>query len=155
MASCKQLLFDLNFAHAIPNIRKRLLENQLLTNVQVAEDSDKERNPLYNLAEETNENGRDLQLLESTDKHTKPEPTNCQPNTRYSCGGLDWVLPEDCKMEDAIIVWIGHESPALTNIMLTFNACTVGILFDVFYCLHVFMLFRYVGCVDIHKLGIW
>ena len=102
-----------------------------------------------------NENGRDLQLLESTDKHTKPEPTNCQPNTRYSCGGLDWVLPEDCKMEDAIIVWIGHESPALTNIMLTFNACTVGILFDVFYCLHVFMLFRYVGCVDIHKLGIW
>jgi hypothetical protein len=35
-------------------------------------------------------------------------------------------------MDDVVIIWIGHENPALTNIMLSFNACTVGILFGIF-----------------------
>eukprot|EP01018_Ginkgo_biloba_P015439 Gb_13963 [translate_table: standard] len=44
----------------------------------------------------------------------------------YHLGGLKWVLPEHHNMEDYLLVWIGQEGPALTNVMLTYNACGVA-----------------------------
>jgi hypothetical protein len=103
-----------------------------MTNVHVVDVPDKERNPLDKLLDETNEAGRDLHQLELAQEHENLKENKGQPYTRYSCGGFSWVLPDDCKMDDVVIIWIGHENPALTNIMLSFNSCTVGILFGVF-----------------------
>ncbi|KAJ7260523.1 hypothetical protein O6H91_Y407500 [Diphasiastrum complanatum] len=58
-----------------------------------------------------------------------------QVNTAYSIsqlnndvhliGGLKWKISNNLKMEDYLIVWIGQESPAITNFILVYNACIV------------------------------
>ncbi|KAF6169706.1 hypothetical protein GIB67_004098 [Kingdonia uniflora] len=41
--------------------------------------------------------------------------------TNYNIGGLRWNLPEDHKMEDYLLFWIGSDNPAFANVLLTFN----------------------------------
>lgn len=50
---------------------------------------------------------------------------NAEETNRYSLGGLRWTIPAHSTMEDTLIVWLGPEGPALTNIMLTYNATAV------------------------------
>lgn len=47
-------------------------------------------------------------------------------SSEYRLGGLKWVLPGHQKMEDYMLVWIGQEGPAFSNVMLTYNACGVA-----------------------------
>lgn len=44
----------------------------------------------------------------------------------YSTGGLEWNLPEDCKVEDYLLFWIGSDNAAFANVVLTFNGCDIG-----------------------------
>lgn len=46
-------------------------------------------------------------------------------SSEYRLGGLKWVLHGHQKMEDYMLGWIGEESPAFSNVMLTYNACGV------------------------------
>ena len=49
-------------------------------------------------------------------------------SSKYRLGGLKWVLPGYQKMEDYMVVWIGQEGLAFSNVMLTYNACGAGII---------------------------
>ncbi|KAH7282684.1 hypothetical protein KP509_35G043700 [Ceratopteris richardii] len=62
-----------------------------------------------------------------TDFNTYSCRSETQSTESFSFGGISWTLPQGCKMEDVEIVWLGDEGPALTNIMLTFNASTITI----------------------------
>lgn len=46
--------------------------------------------------------------------------------TRYHIGGLFWDLPRERRMEDYSLFWIGAESSAFANVVLTFNSCEIG-----------------------------
>ncbi|CAH2063523.1 unnamed protein product [Thlaspi arvense] len=43
----------------------------------------------------------------------------------YKLGGLTWDLPEGNKIEDYLLFWIGTESSAFANVVLTFNGCDI------------------------------
>ncbi|CAM8920502.1 unnamed protein product [Rhodiola kirilowii] len=43
--------------------------------------------------------------------------------SRYSLGGLVWTLPRGQTMEDYLLFWIGSDSPAFANAVMTFNGC--------------------------------
>lgn len=46
--------------------------------------------------------------------------------TRHHIGSLFWDLPRERRMEDCSIFWIGSESSAFANVVLTFNGCEIG-----------------------------
>lgn len=137
------VLFDLEYAHAIPNIKRKVLENQsqcvgdsLI--MLVADVPDREMYPDTHADDSsgdtmgvgTNCNHNEQKQLEPpAQRKGKPKEYSELSNTSYCFGGLNWRLPRDCKMEDVVLVWIGQEGPALTNIMLTFNASPV-VLYD-------------------------
>ncbi|KAG7566427.1 Diphthamide synthesis DPH1/DPH2 [Arabidopsis suecica] len=43
----------------------------------------------------------------------------------YRLGGLTWDLPEGSKIEDYLLFWIGSDSSAFANVVLTFNGCDI------------------------------
>lgn len=45
---------------------------------------------------------------------------------KFRLGGLSWILPEDRKMEDYLLFWIGSDNSAFANIVLTYNSCNIG-----------------------------
>lgn len=45
--------------------------------------------------------------------------------TRFSIGGLTWMLPKGKKMEEYLILWVGSDNSAFANVVLTFNGCEI------------------------------
>lgn len=45
---------------------------------------------------------------------------------RYKIGGLTWNIPDDCKIDDYALFWIGSDGSAFANVVLTFNGCEIG-----------------------------
>lgn len=129
------VVFDLEYAHAIPDIESKLLESQLecagdSLNISFADLPLRETYPTTyagGSSDDTVTVGTKEQVL------SEPVLQRCesgeQLSTIFNFGGLSWTLPTECKMEDIVLVWIGQEGPALTNIMLTFNASIV-VLYD-------------------------
>ncbi|CAH8269180.1 unnamed protein product [Arabidopsis lyrata] len=48
-----------------------------------------------------------------------------EPIMSYRLGGLTWDLPEGSKIEDYLLFWIGSDSSAFANVVLTFNGCDI------------------------------
>ncbi|CAN6448785.1 unnamed protein product [Victoria cruziana] len=44
---------------------------------------------------------------------------------RFCLGGLIWEVPEDCKLEDCVLLWVGADDAAFSNVVLTFNSCEI------------------------------
>eukprot|EP00250_Pteridium_aquilinum_P003208 c13526_g1_i1 orf=545-2107(-) len=128
------VLFDLEYTHAMPDIGRRLLESQLecggdSLNVSLADVPIREMYPANHAVDSLGGAGRVGTKEQESEPNGNPSEAGEQSSTRFTFGGLTWTLPIDCKMEDTLLVWIGQEGPALTNIMLTFNASTV-VLYD-------------------------
>jgi diphthamide biosynthesis protein 2 len=52
----------------------------------------------------------------------------CSSSTqKYSLAGMTWNISVEEKMEDYFIFWIGQDSSAFANIVLTFNKCEIGV----------------------------
>ncbi|EYU30525.1 hypothetical protein MIMGU_mgv1a005439mg [Erythranthe guttata] len=106
------VLFGLEYAHAIPEIKKNLAYS-VSTIVGSASMSS-------------------LLFADVICSFISPSET-CQPASQvgpvdsqnYSIGGLTWRLPEGRKMEDYSLFWIGSDNPAFSNVVLTFNSCEI------------------------------
>ncbi|KAI5062127.1 hypothetical protein GOP47_0022666 [Adiantum capillus-veneris] len=130
------VVFDLKYVHAIQHIVKKIVESQLQcgrdgAKIVFADVPERETYPVALTSGPTVGAGKvDSKKQESdadNQKSRSPSTSTIQSCTRFSLGGLSWTLPEGSKMEDIELVWIGQECPALTNVMLTFNASTVSL----------------------------
>lgn len=73
-------------------------------------------------------NGGDKENTSKSEKYSKV-------GTRYGLGGLKWSIPMDHKIDDYLLVWIGSEDSAFSNVVLTFNSCEIG---EISFCLSSF-----------------
>ncbi|CAL5417751.1 unnamed protein product [Camellia sinensis] len=45
--------------------------------------------------------------------------------TLHSIGGLSWNLPEERRIENCLLCWVGADNAAFANVVLTFNGCEI------------------------------
>ncbi|KAF7131843.1 hypothetical protein RHSIM_Rhsim09G0010700 [Rhododendron simsii] len=46
-------------------------------------------------------------------------------DTRYSIGGLSWILAEGHTIQEYLLYWVGADNAAFANAVLTFNGCEI------------------------------
>lgn len=121
----EQVLFGLEYTHAMPEIKKELASNAAnicgstsMLEFLCADASCSALSPSGALTSEDQVGSADSKdangcLVEETSRN-------------FNIGGLRWRLPQGQKMEDYSIIWIGPDNTALGNIGLTFNGCEIG-----------------------------
>lgn len=129
---CIQLLFGLEYAHALQDIRTRIADNLLsdtsFSSICCAEVACSTMDPSLDEIRKEHlwpnhglfTNG-DSKMIPKSNQCTKMEPTG-----RYNLGGLTWNMPSGQQMEDCLLFWIGSDDAAFANVVLTFNNCDVG-----------------------------
>ncbi|KAF8110745.1 hypothetical protein N665_0079s0060 [Sinapis alba] len=108
------ILYGLEYAHVIPCIQQELglskTESQL--KFSVANVSCSFISPSKDPRESM--------------EHPVPSGEDSLSSSRnYRLGGLTWDLPEGSKIEDYLLFWMGSDSSAFANVVLTFNGCDV------------------------------
>ncbi|KAL0301440.1 UNVERIFIED_CONTAM: hypothetical protein Sradi_6420800, partial [Sesamum radiatum] len=111
-----QVLFGLEYAHAIPEIENLLACHAPSVcggGISMSEHLYADVSCSVMIPSETciRAVGNEC-LTEETSQH-------------YKVGGLSWTLPQGRKMEDYLLFWIGLENPAFANVVLTFNSCEI------------------------------
>jgi diphthamide biosynthesis protein 2 len=120
-----QVLFGLEYAHSIQQIRKVLLESSTSCKSDLKSE--------FHFADVPSPYmfpSKDIKKLSGIQE----EACGCGNNsssdgpsgTIYNIGGLTWKLPEGQSMEDYSLIWIGQDNSAFANVVLTFNACDIG-----------------------------
>lgn len=56
------------------------------------------------------------------------EDGDAEVHKSYSIGGLTWSLPHDQQIENYLLFWIGPDNSAFANVVLTYNACEIGMV---------------------------
>lgn len=116
-----QVLYGLEYAHAIPHIREALKE---------ASCSDVSGPLEINYANVMStviypaENHKSVNELAGG--CTADDISSAVAGTRYAIGGLIWNIPDGHKMEDYVLFWIGSDNSAFANVVLTFNSSEIG-----------------------------
>ncbi|CAF2048621.1 unnamed protein product [Brassica napus] len=108
------ILYGLEYAHVIPSIQEELglskPESQLKFSVA---------NVLCSFISPSKDPRESME-------HPVPSGEDSLSSSRsYRLGGLTWDLPEGSKIEDYLLFWIGSDSSAFANVVLTFNGCDV------------------------------
>ncbi|WJX16458.1 hypothetical protein P8452_06479 [Trifolium repens] len=118
------VLFGLEYAHSIQQIRKALLESSTSCKSDLKSE--------FHFADVPSPYmfpSKDIKKLSGIQE----EACGCGNNsssdgpsgTIYNIGGLTWKLPEGQSMEDYSLIWIGQDNSAFANVVLTFNACDI------------------------------
>ncbi|XP_010524170.1 PREDICTED: diphthamide biosynthesis protein 2 isoform X2 [Tarenaya hassleriana] len=107
------VLYGLEYAHAIQNIREELVEA-----------SESRPQSRFHFADVT------CLFISPSKEHSGPSSEHADNDdsgttTKYTLGGLTWDLSKGDKMEDCLIFWIGSENSAFANAVLTFNGCDI------------------------------
>lgn len=120
-----QVLFGLEYAHAIPEIKKRVASNASsicgstsMLEVLYADVCCSVFRP--------SETCRSADQLGFTGSQVVNECPAEETSQNYNIAGLSWRLPQGQKMEDYLLFWIGLDNPAFANVVLTFNSCEIG-----------------------------
>lgn len=108
------ILYGLEYAHVIPSIQEELglskPESQLKFSVA---------DVLCSFISPSKDPRESME-------HPVPSGEDSLSSSRnYRLGGLTWDLPEGSKIEDYLLFWIGSDSSAFANVVLTFNGCDV------------------------------
>ncbi|XP_019093205.1 PREDICTED: diphthamide biosynthesis protein 2-like [Camelina sativa] len=108
------ILYGLEYAHMIPHIREELglsktESHQLKFSVA---------NVLCSFISQSKDPRESME-------HPRPYSDSLSSSRNYSLGGLTWDLPEGSKIEDYLLFWIGSDSSAFANVVLTFNGCDI------------------------------
>lgn len=118
------VLYGLEYAHSIQQVRKALLESSTFCTTDPKSEvhfadvpspymfPSKDTKKLNDLHEETCGCGDN-------------SSSDGASGAAYSIGGLTWKLLEGQSMEDYSLFWIGHDNSAFANVVLTFNACEI------------------------------
>lgn len=119
-----QILFGLEYAHAIPDIKEALITKisklcGMTSRLELycADAACSIMDPSENIKTSCGHLGL-------VGNHNE-DSTNAV-GARYSIGGLTWSLPEGHRIEDYLLCWIGAYNSAFTNVVLTFNGCEIG-----------------------------
>lgn len=120
-----QVLFGLEYAHSIQQIKKALLEASISTGSELKSEvhfADVPSSVMFPSKDIKNLDGPQDPANGFTNNSYSDEASG----TRYRIGGLTWKLPKGQSMDDYLIFWIGLENSAFANAVLTFNACEIG-----------------------------
>ncbi|XP_019462175.1 PREDICTED: diphthamide biosynthesis protein 2 [Lupinus angustifolius] len=118
------VLFGLEYAHSIQQIREALLEPSLSSRYDLKSEvhfADVPTSAIFP-SKDINKLDGPQQLDSDCSNNASADGTS---GTRCCIGGLTWKLPEGQSMEDYSLFWIGHDNSAFANIVLTFNACEI------------------------------
>lgn len=115
-----QVLYGLEYAHAIAQIKGALVE--AMPNAKMEVHFADVMCPIINPLEYHRKSDRILGCLDSCGSNSIDAATGI----RYSIGGLIWDLPEGKKMDDFLLLWIGPDNSAFSNAVLTLNGCEIG-----------------------------
>lgn len=120
-----QVLYGLEYSHAISDIEKALVSNasrlsgsRSTLECIYADVSSSAMSP-SKTCEPANQSA-------SIDSSAVNECLDEQTSQNYNLGGLSWRLPQGWRMEDYLVFWIGLDNPAFANVVLTFNTCEIG-----------------------------
>lgn len=121
-----QVLFGLEYGHAINEVKEALLVN-LLRPCGSASKLE------FHFADVMCSVMSPSEGCKTSNGHAGPASSvttddNCAATvlTRFSIGGLTWMLPKGKKMEEYLILWVGSDNSAFANVVLTFNGCEIG-----------------------------
>ncbi|KFK35174.1 hypothetical protein AALP_AA5G249400 [Arabis alpina] len=107
------ILYGLEYAHVIPCIQEELMERLGLSKTE-SQSKFSVADVLCSFISPTKDPRESME---------HPEPSGKSGN--YRLGGLTWDLPEESKIEDYLLFWIGTDNSAFANVVLTFNGCDV------------------------------
>lgn len=120
-----QVLYGLEYAHIILHLKEVMLEatsssvSNSIMNIHFADVICSTTNPSEN--------------YENSCATLGPSVGSCQDDdasvstiNKYRIGGLTWNLPQQSKMEEYLLFWIGRDNSAFANVVLTFNGCEIG-----------------------------
>ncbi|KAK5836449.1 hypothetical protein PVK06_012238 [Gossypium arboreum] len=113
------VLYGLEYAHTISHIKGALVEAMPRTKLELIFAN--VMCSIINLLEDHRKSDR-LGYLGSFSSVNSLGAATC---TRCSLGGLIWDLLEGRRMEDYLLLWIGPDNSAFSNIVLTFNGCEI------------------------------
>ncbi|PSS35729.1 Diphthamide biosynthesis protein [Actinidia chinensis var. chinensis] len=117
------VLFGLEYAHAMQDIKEALVialsrshGSTSSPEVRFADAMCSVMNPSENFRTSNGLLGLDGGLTANQD-------CGNETGRRYRIGGLSWSLPESHTIQDYLIYWVGVDSAAFANVVLTFNGC--------------------------------
>ncbi|KAG8500949.1 hypothetical protein CXB51_002963 [Gossypium anomalum] len=147
LSSCNLLvLYGLEYAHTISHTKEALVEAMPRTKLELifADVRCSIINPL--------EDHRKSDGLGYLGSCSSVNSLVAATGTRCSLGGLIWDLLEGQRMEDYLLLWIGPDNSAFSNIVLTFNCCEIGrhvaMFPQILPSLNICDVFIYVSCVQ-------
>ncbi|MED6211609.1 hypothetical protein PIB30_075401 [Stylosanthes scabra] len=111
------VLYGLEYAHSIQQIRQSLLESS----IRKVHFADVPSSFMLPSKDSTKING----VSEPANDCSNNSTTNGASGTRYSMGGLIWKLLDGQSIDDYLLFWIGIENSAFANVVLTFNGCEI------------------------------
>ncbi|XP_010418633.1 PREDICTED: diphthamide biosynthesis protein 2-like [Camelina sativa] len=107
------ILYGLEYAHMIPHIREELGLSKTVPQLKFSV-----ANVLCSFISPSKDPRESME-------HPRPYSDSLSSSRNYSLGGLTWDLPEGSKIEDYLLFWIGSDSSAFANVVLTFNGCDI------------------------------
>ncbi|ONM11426.1 diphthamide synthesis DPH2 family protein [Zea mays] len=135
------VLYGLEYAYALDDLRQTFMEscksNSGNHEVQYAEVLCSVMSPSSSTTEENKIpqssgpscNGDISRNSESATFLNNRNGMECSSSTqKYSLAGMTWNISVEEKMEDYFIFWIGQDSSAFANIVLTFNKCEIDLI---------------------------
>ncbi|XP_061359814.1 uncharacterized protein LOC133303862 [Gastrolobium bilobum] len=118
------VLFGLEYAHSILQIRKALLESSMSCRFDLKSEAcfaDVPSSVMFPSKDIKRLNG----LQEPDGGYSNNVTSDGENGSICSIGGLTWKLPKGKSMEDYSLFWIGPDNSAFANVVLTFNACEI------------------------------
>ncbi|PIN08620.1 Diphthamide biosynthesis protein [Handroanthus impetiginosus] len=118
------VLFGLEYAHAIPEIKSALLSDASCLSGSVSTSEHLFADASCSFISPSGTFGPANQPG-SIDRRVENECLDEENSQNYKIGGLSWRLPQGRTMEDYSLFWIGLDNPAFSNVVLTFNSCEI------------------------------
>lgn len=141
-----QVLFGLEYAHAIPDIKVAVSDFEFSRSNGSTSRLDLHFGDVTCSVMDPSENSKTSNgNIELDDGFTANQGSGHQIGTRYSIGGLSWVLPEGHYIQEYLLYWVGADNAAFANVVLTFNACEIGKVLNLLFSERIF-------CLPLHPL---
>lgn len=119
-----QVLFGLEYAHAIPYIKEALTSESRELHGSKSEFEIHYADVFSSIIKPEKVEMIKGELEVSVNQNN--EDFTGKTGRKYRMGGLVWCLPEEHKMEDYLLFWIGSNNSAFANFVLTFNSSEIG-----------------------------
>lgn len=120
-----QVLFGLEYAYAMLDVRKAVLE-ALVTYESQAELEIQFSDVVCSVLDPSGKSGNSGGITELVGVSHANDAVGVQTITRHTTGGLVWNVPQGRNVEEYSMFWIGSENAAFANLVLTFNGCEIG-----------------------------